>query len=288
MTHLGRRGTLLGRTVLFAWLALPALGAQADAQRAVILATTTSTQDSGLLDALLPVFEGESGFQVKTISVGSGQAIAMARRGDADVLLVHSPADERKLMEDGYGRNRRLVMHNDFVVVGPPEDPARIKGAPTAREALSRVAKVQALFFSRGDGSGTHAKEKGLWRAAAIDPAGQPWYRETGLGMGETLNVAAEKGGYTLSDRGTFLARNQASPLHLVILTQGEPQLLNVYHVIEVDPARWPKVNSAGAKAFADFMLSAHTQELIRTFGVDRVGSPLFFPDAGKPEPGEP
>ena len=223
MSHTGRGTILLGRVALLTALAM-AERVEAEAPRAIILATTTSTQDSGLLDALLPLFEAGSGYQVKTISVGSGQAIAMGRRGDADVLLVHSPADERKLMDDGYGRNRRLVMHNDFVVLGPPEDPARIKGTSTAREALARVAEQRSPFYSRGDGSGTHAKEKGLWKAAGIDPSGQSWYRETGLGMGETLNVAAEKGGYTLSDRGTFLARNRASPLHLVILTQGEPQ----------------------------------------------------------------
>jgi tungstate transport system substrate-binding protein len=271
-------------SAFLAALAFPGLRAEAAEPKEVILATTTSTQDSGLLDVLVPMFQQESGYVVKTISVGSGQAIAMGKRGEADVLLVHSPADELKLVEEGSGVNRRLVMHNDFVVVGPPEDPAEIKGAPTAKDALARISQAGSLYISRGDNSGTHAKEKGLWKAAGITPAGAKWYQETGLGMGETLNVASEKGGYTLADRGTFLARNKASALHLVILTQGEPQLLNVYHVIEVSPARWPKVNATGAKAFAGFMVSPRTQEVVRTFGVDRVGSPLFFPDAGKPE----
>jgi len=268
-----------------ALLVAPGLCVAAEVTKAVILATTTSTQDSGLLDVLIPAFERTSGFVVKTLSVGSGQAIAMAKRGEADVLLVHSPADELKLVEEGSGIHRRLVMHNDFVVVGPPEDPAGVKGARSAREALQRVAQARWLFLSRGDNSGTHAKERGLWKAAGIDPVGQKYYQETGLGMGETLNVASEKGGYTLSDRGTFLARTKANPLHLSILTQGEPQLLNVYHVIEVNPARWPKVNAAGSRAFAEFVVSPTAQELIRNFGVDKVGSPLFLPDAGKREP---
>ncbi len=284
MDHTSRRTAALCGALLVA-VASPPLRAVAAEPREVILATTTSTQDSGLLDVLLPIFQQQSGYVVKTISVGSGQAIAMGKRGEADVLLVHSPADELKLVEEGSGVNRQLVMHNDFVVVGPPEDPAGIKGAATAREALAKIAQAGALFVSRGDNSGTHAKEKGLWKAAGLSPAGNKWYQETGLGMGETLNVASEKGGYTLADRGTFLARNKATALHLVILTQGEPQLLNVYHVIEVNPARWPKVNAAGAKAFAAFMVSPRAQEVVRTFGVDKVGSPLFFPDAGKPEP---
>jgi tungstate transport system substrate-binding protein len=262
--------------------ATPAAAAPEGA-RTVILATTTSTQDSGLLDALVPLFQKETGYFVKTISVGSGQAMALGRQGEADVLLVHSPADEQKLVDDGVGVNRRLVMHNDFVIVGPPGDPAGIRGAGSSREALARIARAGAPFLSRGDGSGTHAKEKGLWKAAAIQPEGQRWYQQTGLGMGDTLNVASEKGAYTLSDRGTFLSRNKARPLGLEILLAGEPLLLNVYHVIEVSPARWPKVNAAGAKAFADFLVSPRIQQLIGRFGVDRVGSPLFVPDAGKP-----
>jgi tungstate transport system substrate-binding protein len=254
----------------------------ADDAKAVILATTTSTQDSGLLDVLVPIFEKQTGYFVKTISVGSGQAMAMGRKGEADVLLVHSPADEQKLVAEGHGVNRRLVMHNDFVIVGPPGDPARIRASSSSKDALTKIAQAGALFLSRGDSSGTHSKEKGLWKAAGIDPEGRSWYQQTGLGMGDTLNVASEKGGYTLADRGTFLARNKARPLALEILMQGEPLLLNVYHVIEVNPARSPKVNAAGAKAFADFMVSPRAQELIGRFGVDKVGAALFIPDAGK------
>jgi tungstate transport system substrate-binding protein len=256
----------------------------APARKEVILATTTSTQDSGLLDVLVPAFEKRSGYFVKTISVGSGQAMAMGRRGEADVLLVHAPAEEQKLMADGYGVDRRLVMHNDFVLVGSPDDPAGIRKASSAKDALGRIARANALFLSRGDNSGTHSKEKGLWKAAGIDPEGQRWYQQTGLGMGDTLNVASEKGGYTLTDRGTYLAREKARHLHLAILVEGEPLLLNVYHVIEVNPAKWPKVNAEGGKAFADFVVSPTAQEIIGRFGVDKVGAPLFTPDAGKPE----
>lgn len=262
-------------------LAIPPAAA-ADDPKTVILATTTSTVDSGLLDVLVPRFERQSGYRVKTISVGSGQALAMGRRGEADVLLVHSPQDEEKLVVEGHGVNRRLVMHNDFVVVGPPGDPAGIAGAASSKEAFARIARVGALFLARGDGSGTSAKELAIWRAAGIAPEGQRWYQQTGLGMGDTLNVASEKRGYTLTDRGTFLARQRARTLDLAILLQGEPRLLNVYHVIEVNPDRWPKVNAAGARAFAAFVVAPETQALIGRFGVDTVGSPLFFPDAGK------
>jgi tungstate transport system substrate-binding protein len=211
--------------------------------------------------------------------------MALGRRGEADVLLVHSPADEEKMIQEGTGVNRRLVMHNDFVLVGPAADPAALRGSRSTVEAMRRLATKGALFLSRGDSSGTHAKERGLWKAAGVDPEGQAWYQQTGLGMGETLNVASEKGGYTLADRGTLLARGKSRPLALAILVEGERQLLNVYHVIEVNPASWPKVNAAGAKAFADFMVSPATQQAIATFGVEKLGAPLFTPDAGRPEP---
>ncbi len=275
------RGIALAACAFLAAAPAPAAAAEPEA-KALILATTTSTQDSGLLDALVPAFEKETGYFVKTISVGSGQAIAMARKGEADVLLVHSPADEQKLVDDGYGVNRRLVMHNDFVVVGPPGDPARIRGLRATGEAFQRIAAAGALFLSRGDASGTHAKEKGVWKAAGLSPEGWKWYQQTGLGMGDTLNVASEKAGYTLTDRGTYLARGKARPIALEILVEREPLLLNVYHVIEVNAARWPKVNAAGAKAFGDYVVSPRTQEMIGRFGVDKVGAPLFIPDAGK------
>jgi tungstate transport system substrate-binding protein len=272
------------RSALIAALAVAPLASPraTDPGKTVLLATTTSTQDSGLLDVLVPAFEKQTGYVVKTISVGSGQAIALGRKGEADVLLVHSPDDERRLVEDGFGLNRRVVMHNDFIVVGPPADPAKVRGAHSAADGLRRLAAAGALFLSRGDSSGTHAREKGLWKAAGIEPEGKTWYQQTGLGMGDTLNVAAEKGGYTLTDRGTFLARRRARPLALEVVVEKEPLLLNVYHVIEVSPARWPRVNAAGAKAFAEFLVAPWAQELIRTFGADRLGEPLFVPDAGK------
>ena len=249
-------------------------------QKNIILATTTSTQDSGLLDVLLPVFEKETGYFVKTIAVGSGQAMAMGQKGEADVLLVHSPDAEKKFVAEGYGINRRLVMHNDFIIVGPGTDSAKIKGVKSSVEAIKLIANANALFASRGDNSGTHAKEKTLWKKAGINPTGQKWYQETGLGMGQTLNVAAEKKGYTLADRGTYLALKKN--LGLDILVEGDEALLNIYHVIEVNSAKWPKANAEGAKAFADFMVSKKTQDIIKTFGVDKFGSALFFPDAGK------
>jgi tungstate transport system substrate-binding protein len=251
-------------------------------EKNLILATTTSTQDTGLLDLIVPQFEKQAGFLVKTIAVGSGQAMVMGEKGEADVLLVHSPDAERKFMEAGSGTRRLLVMHNDFVVVGPAADPARIKGAQGSAEALKKIGAGGGTFISRGDKSGTHSKELALWKAAGIAPEGQAWYQQTGLGMGQTLNVASEKGLYTITDRGTYLALKKH--LALDIIVEGDKSLLNVYHVIEVSQARWPKVNAAGAKAFADFMVAADTQKTIGTFGIDRYGSPLFFPDAGKGE----
>jgi tungstate transport system substrate-binding protein len=255
-------------------------GMAAPKQKNIILATTTSTQDTGLLDVLIPIFEKETGYFVKTIAVGSGQAMAMGQKGEADVLLVHSPDAEKKFIADGFGVNRMLVMHNDFIIVGPGDDPAKIKGVKSSAEALKLVAKAEGLFLSRGDNSGTHAKEKTLWKKADINPVGQKWYQETGLGMGQTLNVAAEKKGYTLADRGTYLSLKKN--LGLDVLVEGDAALLNIYHVIEVNSTKWPKVNVAGAKAFADFMVSKKTQNIIKTFGMDKFGSPLFFPDAGK------
>lgn len=267
-------------TTLATMLAMLVWGTTAfAAPKTIILATTTSTQDSGLLDVLVPSFERESGYQVKTISVGSGQAMKMGEKGEADVLLVHSPDAEKKFMADGFGSSRRLVMHNDFIIVGPAADPAKVKGV-TAAEALKRIAQTGSVFASRGDNSGTHAKEKGLWKVSAINPDGQKWYQQTGLGMGQTLNVAAEKKGYTLTDRATYLSLKKG--LGLEILVEGDGRLLNVYHVVEINSARWPKVNVAGGRAFADFMVTKKTQEVIGRFGVERFGAPLFFPDAGK------
>jgi tungstate transport system substrate-binding protein len=255
-------------------------GMAAPKQKNIILATTTSTQDTGLLDVLIPIFEKETGYFVKTIAVGSGQAMAMGQKGEADVLLVHSPDAEKKFIADGFGVNRMLVMHNDFVILGPAADSAKIKGENSAAAAFKEIAGANALFISRGDNSGTHSQEKKLWKTAGVNPEGQKWYQQTGLGMGQTLNVAAEKKGYTLADRGTYLAMKKN--LNLDILVEGDSALLNIYHVIEVNSTKWPKVNVDGAKAFADFMVFKNTQNIIKTFGMDKFGSPLFFPDAGK------
>ncbi|MGA7828925.1 MAG: substrate-binding domain-containing protein [Geobacteraceae bacterium] len=261
---------------------VPSTSQAAPAVKSLILATTTSTQDSGLLDVLIPMFEKQTGYMVKTIAVGSGQAMKMGERGEADVLLVHSPAAEEKFMAEGYGITRKIVMHNDFVIVGPPSDPAKIKEATSTEGAFKNIAESKSLFVSRGDNSGTNAKELKIWKKIGIDPAGQKWYQPTGLGMGQTLNVASEKNGYTLTDRATYLAFKKN--LSLVILKQGDPILLNVYHVIELNPAKSPKINIAGGKAFADFMLAKKTQAVIGKFGIAKYGSPLFFADAGKKE----
>ncbi len=268
---------------LFTGLALATASLLAFAQKPVktiLLATTTSTQDSGLLDVLVPAFEKQSGFVVKTIAVGSGQAMAMGQKGEADALLVHSPDAEKKFVADGFGVNRRLVMHNDFILVGPSRDPAGVKAAKTAIDAFKAIQTKGALFLSRGDKSGTHSAELKLWKNAGVTAEGQGWYQSTGLGMGQTLGVTSEKRGYTLTDRGTYLSMKKR--LDLAILREGDASLLNVYHVIEVNPAKFPKVNAPGAKAFADFMVAAPTQKIIGTFGVEKFGGALFFPDAGK------
>ncbi|MBU1599104.1 substrate-binding domain-containing protein [bacterium] len=249
-------------------------------QKNIILATTTSTQDSGLLDVIIPIFEKQTGYFVKTIATGSGQAMAMGQRGEADVLLVHSPYTEKKFMDAGDGTNRMLVMHNDFVIVGPDGDPAKIKGIKSASEAFKKIALSKSLFISRSDNSGTDAKEKSIWKMTGINPEGQKWYQQTGLGMGQTLSVAAEKKAYTLTDRGTYLALEKN--LNLPIFIEGDGILLNIYHVIQVNSAKWPKVNAKGGKAFAEFMVSGKIQKIIKTFGIDKYGSSLFFPDAGK------
>ena len=247
----------------------------------LILATTTSTQDSGLLDVLVPLFEAESGYTVKVVAVGSGQALQMGQEGNADVLLVHSPSSEKTYMEGGYGRDRALIMHNDFIIVGPVDDPAGIGGL-TPAAAFAALYSKDMLFISRGDNSGTNAKELSIWKSAALDPKGekQVWYLESGQGMGATLTIASEKGAYTLTDRATYLA-NKAN-LSLEILVEGDNSLLNVYHVITVKPDKWPKVNYNGAIAFLKFMTEPSTQEVIGKFGVDKYGQQLFIPDADK------
>ena len=249
-------------------------------ERPVILATTTSTQDSGLLDVLVPAFERESGRQVKTVAVGSGEAIELGSRGEADVLLVHSPDDEEAFMATGKGGTRRLVMHNDFVIVGPPDDPAGIRGL-SSTEALKSISENEAPFMSRGDDSGTHNLELKLWDEAGVKPSGS-WYQETGQGMGATLRIADQKRAYTVSDRGTYLSTADSTDLD--VLVEGEPRLLNIYHVIDIKPSAGPRVNAAGGRAFADWIVSPPAQGMIGAFGRKEFGRPLFVPDAGKTE----
>jgi tungstate transport system substrate-binding protein len=270
------RGRLLALVAVLA-LASPA-GAQAPATT-VILSTTTSTQDSGLLDVLVPLFERRSGYTVKTISVGTGQALALAARGEADVTLAHAPALEKKYVDDGKMLNRRLVMYNDFVIIGPEDDPARIKGDKSAPAAFRKIAAAGARFVSRGDKSGTHLLEQALWKQAGVTPAA-PWYIESGQGMGATLGIADDRRAYALADRATLLAFSRR--VRLGVMVEGDRPLLNVYSVMEVNSANGPRVNAAGGKAFADFMLTPETQAAIRTFGVDKYGQPLFVPIAGK------
>ena len=244
----------------------------------IILATTTSTQDSGLLDTLNPAFESQTEYLLKTVAVGSGQALKMGVECNADVLLVHAPSAEKELMEIGYGAERSLVMHNDFILVGPAADPAGIKGT-TAVAALKKFVEGGNIFVSRGDDSGTHKMELNLWQAAGLEPEGE-WYLESGQGMGATLKIASEKAGYTLTDRATYLARGD--DLALDILVEGDKALLNVYHVITVNPEKCPQTNIAGARAYASYLVSPETQAAIGAFGVDKFGQPLFYPDADK------
>jgi tungstate transport system substrate-binding protein len=264
--------------IAIAALSLAGCGGDDGARSPVILATTTSTQDSGLLDVLVPAFERERGHRVKTIAVGSGEAIQMGARGEADVVLAHSPAAEQELMSEGKGGERRPVMHNDFVLVGPPADPTRVRGA-TAAEALARIARAGAPFVSRGDESGTHAFELGLWEDAGRTPGGA-WYQESGQGMGATLQIANDKDAYTVCDRGTYLATESARDLE--ILVEGGSELLNVYHVIDIAAVAGERVNTEGGRALADWLVSPAAQREIEAFGVDRFGEPLFVPDAGK------
>lgn len=245
----------------------------------LILATTTSLQDSGLLDVLVPAFEQASGYTVKTVAVGTGQALTMGQQGNADVLFVHAPTQEQAFMDAGWGVDRRLVAHNYFWIVGPAADPAGISGTTSAVDAFKKIAASRATFISRGDNSGTNTKELAIWKSAAITPSGS-WYLQSGQGMGPTLQIASQKGGYTLTDTATFLA-NKAN-LNLAALLKGDTSLINIYSVIAVNPAKWPKVNAAGAKAFEDYVTGTAGQKIIGIFGSDKYGLALFNPDAGK------
>ncbi len=244
----------------------------------LILATTTSTYDSGLLDVILPEFEKTCGCKVSVVAVGSGQAIQLGADGNADVLLVHSPAAEEQFMADGNGVRREPVMYNDMIIVGPEDDPAGIAGMTSAADAFEMIAASESTFVSRGDDSGTHVKEKSIWAAAGLEPT-EDWYISAGQGMGETLTMADELPAYTLSDRATYLARVKAG-LKLKILVEGDPILFNPYHVIAVNPAKSPNIKADLANQFIDWLISVPTQEMIGQFGVADWSQALFTPDS--------
>ncbi len=253
-------------------LVLSPLAAHADFLK---LATTTSTYNSGLLDAIVPDFERQTGTHVLIIAVGTGKALRMGRDGDADLLLVHAPEAEKEFMDNGYGNNRRAVMYNDFVIVGPASDPAAIAGQTDVAHALQKIARAQAVFVSRGDDSGTHKKERHLWLAATLTPAGS-WYREAGQGMGKVLQIADELQGYALTDRGTWLAYKNKVTLKLVV--EGDQRLFNPYSVMQINPERFADLNHTAALSFSDWLRSSETQQKIKHFRIN--GEPLFIPSA--------
>ena len=278
MSFSGFRSTLVGALLALAGAALaPSAPAQ---ERFIVMASTTSTEQSGLFGHLLPIFTRETGISVRVVAQGTGQALASARKGDADVVFVHDPVAEEQFVAEGYGLARREVMYNDFVVVGPRSDPAKIAGSRELVTALAAIATSGSPFVSRGDRSGTHAAELRYWRLAGIDPkAGGPgWYRETGSGMGPTLNVAAQMDAYTIADRGTWLNfRNRGG---LAILVEGDKRLFNQYGVIVVNPARHPHVKQALAQKFADWVVSPAGQDAIAAYRIG--GEQLFFPNASR------
>jgi len=240
----------------------------------LILATTTSVLDSGLLDALVEGFEEENPYRVKAVAVGSGAALLMAQQGEADVTITHEPKAEKEFMEAGYGESRREVMYNDFIIVGPSDDPGGIKGMQDAAQAFTRISESGQPFVSRGDASGTHAMEMSVWERAGIQPSGD-WYTESGQGMGYTLRIAEEEGAYTLTDRATFIVLDEA--LDLEIMVEGDPALKNVYAAIVTNPGIFPDTNIEGARDFEEFLFTEETQDLIRDFGVDEYGEHLFY-----------
>lgn len=276
---LTRRRAAVAFAALVAAVTLPALAADAP-QRYITVASTTSTENSGLFAHILPPFEAATGIDVRVVALGTGQALDVARRGDADVVFVHDTAAEQAFVADGYGVERRDVMYNDFVLVGPQADPARVAGSRDVTAALAAIASVRAPFVSRGDRSGTHAMELRLWHAADIDiEAGKgPWYRETGAGMGATLNTASAMDAYVLADRGTWLAFGNRGSLR--ILLEGDPRLFNPYGVILVNPARHPHVKQADGQAFIDWLTSRDGQAAIASFRIR--GEQAFFPSSEK------
>lgn len=266
-------------TVLITLVGLSGCSSTPAATGVVTFVSTTTTQDSGLLEVLVSAFESDTGIKVQVIAVGSGQALEIARRGDADLLLTHSPEAEQRFMDEGFGDQRHPVMHNDFVLMGPADDPAGIQKSRSVEEALQKIAAAERTFVSRSDDSGTHNKEQSLWKSASIDPQGS-WYVRAGTGMAAALRIAGEKQAYILSDRGTCLAMRD--DIALKILYEGDERLLNRYSVITLSSSKHPHLHHAAARRLAAFLTSSRGQDLIRSFGVKKYGEPLFIPDAGE------
>ncbi len=263
------------RFLMLCGLAICISGHLAANQPPLRLATSTSTIDSGLLDILVPAFQQHSNYRVEILAVGTGTALRLARTGQVDVLLVHAPTAEKRFVREGYGLERHQIMHNDFVIVGPSDDPAGVMGLTDTIQAIARVRDCECIFLSRGDDSGTHRKERLLWRYAGIDPYGQNWYHELGLGIADVLRAAGERQAYTLTDRGTWLALKDQ--LELRLLVEGDALLKNPYGIIAVNPAKHPNINFAAANAFVEWMCSPSAQRLIRDYR--KHGEPLFTPD---------
>ncbi len=276
---MARRGFAFGLVVwVIALVGPPGMGGAAE--RSIILQSTTSTANSGLYDHILPIFEKKTGIRVHVVAVGTGQAIKNARNGDGDVLLVHAKPAELTFVADGYGVARHDVMYNDFIIVGPSSDPAGVAGMETAVDAFKKIATSQAVFASRGDNSGTHKKEVRLWKKAAKSVAGASgtWYRETGSGMGATLNVAVGMGAYVMTDRATWISFKNKQDFR--ILVEGDDDLFNQYGVILVNPAKHPRVKAKAGQAFVDWILSDEGQQAIRSYRLE--GRQLFFPNAAR------
>jgi tungstate transport system substrate-binding protein len=250
-----------------------------NAQTRIRCASTTSTQNSGLFDYILPLFEKKTGIKVDVVAVGTGASIEIGKRGDADVVFVHAKELELKAVSEGYFVNRQEVMYNDFVIIGPPNDPAKIKGTKLAGEAFRKMSETGSLFVSRGDKSGTNTKELALWAATGIDPKGKPWYLEVGQGMEKTQRIANEKRAYTLTDRGTWLATKDKDKLDMIIVLEGDPALFNQYAVMAVNPEKHKHAKYKEAMEFANWMVSKEGQQTIGAFK-DKNGNPLFIPNA--------
>jgi tungstate transport system substrate-binding protein len=269
---------LRGIGLLF--LVIFALGAvSASAQTRIRCASTTSTQNSGLFDYLLPIFEKKTGIKVDVVAVGTGAAIEIGKRGDADFVLVHAKDQELKAVKEGFFVNRHDVMYNDFVIIGPPKDPAKIKGLKSAVEAFQKIAASKSPFVSRGDKSGTHTKELAIWKKAGLDPKGQKWYLEVGQGMEKTQRVANEKRAYTLTDRGTWLATKDKDKLDMGVVLEGDPILFNQYGVMAVNPEKHKNVKFKEAMVFVNWLISPEGQKAIADFK-DKHGNKLFIPNA--------